>query len=47
MSKNYKFNRLNIEKASWSPSGIYIEAIDPFGNRLTFYRGRVITILYE
>lgn len=36
LSKNYKFNRPSLDKASWSPNAVYMEAIDPFGNRLTF-----------
>jgi catechol 2,3-dioxygenase-like lactoylglutathione lyase family enzyme len=36
LAKNYKFNRPSLDKASWSPNAICMEAIDPFGNRLTF-----------
>lgn len=36
LDKNYKFNRPSLDKASWSTNAISMEAIDPFGNRLTF-----------
>lgn len=36
LDKNYKFNRPSLDKASWSTNAICMEAIDPFGNRLTF-----------
>ncbi|MFE3870412.1 glyoxalase superfamily protein [Flavobacterium sp. ZS1P70] len=36
LSKNYKFNIPSLDNASWSPKIICMEAIDPFGNRLTF-----------
>jgi hypothetical protein len=36
LAKNYKFNRPSLEKASWNANAICMEAIDSFGNRLTF-----------
>ena len=36
LSKNYKYNRPSLDTASWRPNAICMEAINPFGNRLTF-----------
>lgn len=36
IAKNYKFNKPGIEPAFYDPETLCMEAIDPFGNRLTF-----------
>lgn len=36
LDKNYTFNRPGIHTATWNNEFYTMEAIDPFGNRLTF-----------
>jgi len=36
LDKNYKYNRPGIHTAHWNNEFHTMEAIDPFGNRLTF-----------
>jgi catechol 2,3-dioxygenase-like lactoylglutathione lyase family enzyme len=36
LEKNYTYNRPGISREEWNPKNLCMEAIDPFGNRLTF-----------
>lgn len=36
VTKDYKYNKPGIEKASWNTSLDSMEVVDPFGNRLHF-----------
>jgi hypothetical protein len=39
IDKKYKYNRPGLKNPFWNPEALSTEAIDPFGNRLTFNEG--------
>jgi uncharacterized glyoxalase superfamily protein PhnB len=36
LNKKYKFNKPGLEKTPWNPKTLFMDVIDPFGNRLSF-----------